>query len=145
LEGGSIRMIRWVGGALTGLILALCMGAAAPEVLVPRGTVVIGAITCFRIRVPDRGQRVQERMDHIQDLAAKFLGGETVHLTIRPVGMRQHIDVNGEFLVAVTPEDARATGHKSAATLAPIWRNALERAFLQSSARPVAPSGPAAK
>ena len=136
-------MRRLVCGTLTGLILALCAGAAAPETRSePHGTVVIGTIPCFRVRVPDEGQSVQERVDHIQDLAAKFLGGGTISLTIRPVGARQHIDVNGEFLVAVTPDDARATGHKSATTLAPIWRDALERAFLQSAAKPVTPTNP---
>jgi len=124
---------------LAGLALAVAVGAAW-AMAQPRGTVVIGQATCFRIRVPDKGETIQQRLDRIQDVAAKFLGGEPVHLTIRPVGKRQHIDVNGEFLVAVTPEDARATGYKTAAMLAPMWRNALERAFLQSNARPFAPS-----
>ena len=137
-------MRRLIGGALTCLVLALCAGAAAPESNPqPHGTVVIGTITCFRLRVSDRGQSVRERADHIQDMAAKFLGGEAIHFTIRTLGNRQHIDVNGEFLVAVTPNDARATGYKTAASLAPIWRNALESAFLQSNARPATPSGPA--
>ena len=136
-------MKRLVCASLTGLMLAVCAGVAAPQSLSePRGSVVIGSITCFRLRVPDRGQSVRERVDHIQDIAAKYLGGDAVHLTIRPVGNRQHIDVNGEFLVAVTPDDARATGHKSAATLAPLWRAALESAFLQSNARPIIPTGP---
>ena len=130
-----------VSGALTGLFLALCASAAAPA-SEPRGTVVIGSITCFRIRVPDRGQSVQQRVDFIQDQAPKFLGGDPVQVTIRSVGKRQHIDLNGEFVVAVTPEDARATGSKSPAALAPIWRSALERAFLLSSARPTPPTGP---
>jgi len=135
-------MKRLIGGVLTILVLALSAGVATSQNLSePRGTVVIGQATCFRLRVPDRGQSVQERVDHIQDIAAKYLGGDPVHLTIRTVGNRQHIDVNGEFLVAVTPDDARATGHKSTATLAPLWRDALERAFLQSNARPITPHG----
>jgi hypothetical protein len=109
--------------------------AASP----PTGSVIIGQVTCFRIRVPDRGESIQDRVNRIQDISAKFLGGDTVRITIRPLGSRRHIDVNDEFLIAVTPEDARATGHRTAATLAPVWRLALERAFRQSSARPVAP------
>lgn len=121
-----------------GLLLALCIGSAtwASE---PRGTVVIGQVTCFRLRVPDRGMSVQQRVDYIQDMAPKFLGGDPVEFSIRPVGDEQHIDANGQFIVAVTPADAHATGYKSAAALAPIWREALERAFAESSARPVPP------
>jgi hypothetical protein len=132
-------MRRLIGGALMGLFLALCAGAAAPETE-PRGTVVIGAITCFRLRVPDRGESVQQRVDFIQDMAPKFLGGDPVQVTIRPVGKRMHLDVNGAFIVAVTPDDARATGYKTAAALAPLWRDALERALVMSAARPVPPA-----
>ncbi len=133
------QMRQTVVRALAGLCLTVMVGAAGAATQ-PRGTVVIGEVTCFRIRVPDRGQTIQQRVDHIQDLAPKYLGGEHVTFTIRPVGDRRHIDLNGEFLVAVTPDDARATGHKSAETLAPVWRGALERAFLQSRARPAPPA-----
>ena len=51
-----------------------------------RGTVVIGQVTCFRIRVPDKGETIQQRLDRIQDVAAKFLGGDDVTFAIRPVG-----------------------------------------------------------
>jgi hypothetical protein len=133
-------MRGWIILALAGVLTALCVGAASPATE-PRGTVVIGQVTCFRIRVPDRGLTVQQRVDYIQDMAPKFLGGDPVQVTIRPVGEEQHIDVNGEFVVAVTPGDARATGYKNAAALAPIWRNALEHALLMSSARPEPPAG----
>jgi hypothetical protein len=116
------------------------LAGAAIAMAPPRGSVVIGQVTCFRIRVPDRGQTVQQRVDHIQDLAPKYLGGETITFTVRTLGERRHIDVNGEFLVAVTPGDARATGHKGPATLALVWRDSLERAFLQSRARPAPPA-----
>lgn len=133
-------MGRWISRACVGLFLVLCVGPAA-RAMEPRGTVVIGAISCFRFRVPDRGMNVQQRVDYIQDIAPKFLGGDPVEFSIRPVGEEQHIDVNGQFLVAVTPADARATGYKSAAALAPIWRDTLERAFVESSARPIPPTG----
>jgi len=106
----------------------------------PAGTVVVGNIICFRIRVPDRQQTIQQRVDHIQDVAAKHLGGEPLRFAVRPVGARRHIDVNGEFLVAVTPEDAAATGYKTAAALAPIWRDALARGFRRTRARPAPPA-----
>jgi hypothetical protein len=132
-------MQRMSSKLLSGLMLVLVAGAAIAMSPSP-GAVVIGQTTCFRIRVTDKGQSVQQRVDHIQDIAAKYLGGDAFKLTIRDVGDRRHIDVNGEFLVAVTPTDANATGHKSAATLAPLWRDALERAFLQSRARPAPPA-----
>ena len=126
---------RW----LIGLTLTLMAGAAIATGP-PRGTVVIGQTTCFRIRVIDKGQTVQQRVDHIQDILAKYLGGDAASFTVRNVGERRHIDLNGEFLVAVTPEDAKATGHKSAVTLAPVWRDAMERAFMLSRARPAPPA-----
>jgi hypothetical protein len=132
-------MQRIISRLLTGLMLTLVAGGAI-AMGPPRGTVVIGQATCFRIRVVDRGQTVQQRVDHIQDLAAKYLGGDTITFTIRNVGERRHIDLNGEFLVAVTPGDAKATGHKSPSTLAPLWRDSLERAFMQSRARPAPPA-----
>ena len=131
-------MRRWICQALAGVTLVLLAGAAPASE--PRGTVVIGEITCFRIRMPDRGESVQRRVDYIQDMVPKFLGGDPVQVTLRTVGESQHIDVNGEFVVAVTPEDARATGYKNAAALAPIWREALEQALLQSCARPLPPT-----
>jgi hypothetical protein len=106
----------------------------------PRGTVIIGQETCFRFRTPDKGQSIQQRVDHVQDIAAKYLGGDELNLTVRSVGERRHIDVNGEFLVAVTPEDARATGHPSADSLAGVWRSSLLKAFLMSRARPAPPA-----
>ncbi len=132
-------MRRRLLGVMPGLCLALLAGMAGAASQ-PRGMVVIGQATCFRIRLADRGQNVQQRVDHIQDVAAKFLGGDPVTFTIRAVGERRHIDVNDEFLVAVTAEDAHATGYKTAATLAPVWRSALEKAFLQSRARPAPPA-----
>lgn len=132
-------MQRRLSRLLTGLMLTIVAGGAL-AMGPPRGTVVIGQATCFRIRVTDKGQTVQQRVDHIQDVAAKHLGGDAVTFTVRSVGERRHIDLNGEFLVAVTPGDAKATGHKSAATLAPVWRDALERAFMLSRARPAPPA-----
>jgi hypothetical protein len=136
-------MRRLQSSVIAGLFLAT-FASAVFSATEPRGTVVIGQVACFRLRVPDRGQTVQQRIDHIQDVAAKYLGGDPVQFTIRTVGQRQHIDVNGEFLVAVTPDDAHATGFKTAAQLAPLWSETLQQAFLQSNARPNPPSSPSA-
>ena len=44
-------------------------------------------------------------------------------------GDRVHIYLNGDFVLAVTPADAQATGYKSAAQLAPVWVNAVKKGF----------------
>ena len=106
----------------------------------PPGSVIIGDVTCFRIRVSDGNTTVQQRVDHLQDVSAKYLGGGPLRFRTRPVGPRRHIDVNDEFLVAVTPADAAATGYKTAAALAPVWQRALERAFRLTRARPAPPA-----
>ena len=134
-----MRVSKLALRAFEGLGLLLMGGMAIARAL-PTGTVVIGEVECFRIRRADGNKSIQERVDFIHDVGAKYLGGESVAFTIRPVGERQHIDVNGEFIVAVTPDDAKATGYKKASELAPIWRSALERAFLQSRARPTPPA-----
>jgi hypothetical protein len=133
------RTYTGVVAVLAVLSLAFVPAGAQPS-SPPTGTVVVGNIICFRIRVPDRQQTIQQRVDHIQEMAAKHLGGGPLRFTIRSVGARRHIDVNGEFLAAVTPEDAAATGHRTAATLVPFWRDALARGFRQSRARPAPPA-----
>jgi len=106
-------------------------GVAAPE-----GMVILGNTTCFRIRVPDGSKTIQQRVDHIQDVVARYLGSSAARFTVRPIRDRRHIDLNGEFLLAVTPEDAKATGYKTAEALAKVWVPKLRMAFQESSARP---------
>ena len=60
------------------------------------------------------------------------VGGQTFKLTTKHYGERVHIYVNGDFLLAVTPADARAAGHRRAAQLAPIWGRELARGFANS-------------
>lgn len=95
----------------------------------------IGATPLFLIRVGDtlngREWTIQDRISHIQDVYAKYLGGQYGKFTWKKWGDRVHIYLNGEFVLAVTPADARATHHKSAETLAPIWIKGLEKAFDQ--------------
>jgi hypothetical protein len=127
------------------LLCLIALGLLGPVMALraegnPPGSVIIGDVTCFRLRAPDRDQSVQQRIDHLQDIAAKHLGGGPVHFQVRAVGPRRHIDVNGDFLVAVTPADAAATGYKTAAALAPVWQRALERAFRHTGARPTPPA-----
>jgi hypothetical protein len=134
-----LQPVRRILPYLIGLgLLGPAMALRAAEN--PPGSVIIGNVTCFRLRAPDGDQSVQQRINHLQDVAAKHLGGGPVHFQARSVGPRRHIDVNGDFLVAVTPADAAATGYKTAAALAPVWQRALERAFRHTRARPAPPA-----
>lgn len=93
----------------------------------------IGNTSLFLIRVGDtlngKEWTVQDRISHIQDVYAKYLGGQYGKLTWKKWGDRVHLYLNGDFVLAVTPADAQATHHKSAETLAPIWLKGLEKAF----------------
>jgi hypothetical protein len=132
---------------LPGLVgLGLLAAANAPRAAnSPAGIVTIGDVNCFRIRVPDGNTSAQQRVDHVQDVSAKYLGGGPLRFRTRAVGQRRHIDLNDEFLLAVTPADAGATGYKTAAALAPVWQRALERAFRLTRARPATSSDTAPK
>ncbi len=85
------------------------------------------------IRVGDtlngREMSVQDRINHVQDVFPKYLGGPNGRITWKKWGDRVHLYLNGDFVLAVTPADAQATGYKTADTLAPIWAQALQRAF----------------
>ena len=95
--------------------------------------VVIGSNRLFLIRSGDtlngKEWSAQDRINHIQDVYAKYLGGQVGKFTWKPIGDRVHIYLNGEFVLAVTPADAQATGYKSSGQLAPIWVKGLQKGF----------------
>jgi hypothetical protein len=105
----------------------------APEVL------IIGNEQILRIRAGDtlngREMSVHDRISHVYDLLPKYLGGRFGRFTARPWRDRVHIYLNDEFILAVTPADARATGYKSAAQLGPIWLSALQMSMGRSAAQ----------
>jgi hypothetical protein len=59
-----------------------------------------------------------------------------IRFSVRPIRDRRHIDLNGEFLLAVTPEDAKATGYKTAEALYKVWLAAIQKAVADATARP---------
>jgi hypothetical protein len=99
----------------------------------PEGTLVIGSTQVLKLRNGDtlngREWSVQDRINHIQDLLPKYLGGPYYKITSKRYGNRVHLYFNGDFVLAVTPADARATGYKTAARLAPVWADALAKGF----------------
>lgn len=103
-----------------------------------RMNVVLGHTDCFVIRAPDGTESIAMRVARIRDVFARHLGRTPGRFTIAPDGNRRLISLDGEFAAAVTPNDALATHHDSAATLAPVWRDQLERAWRENitSSRP---------
>ncbi|MCC2670828.1 MAG: hypothetical protein K0Q72_3299 [Armatimonadetes bacterium] len=95
----------------------------------------VGNTPLFLLRVGDtlNGQEltIADRINKVQDVFAKYLGGQSGKVTTKKWGDRVHLYLNGDFFMAVTPADAQATHHKSTATLAPIWAAAFEKAFDQ--------------
>jgi hypothetical protein len=72
---------------------------------------------------------IQDRINHVQDVFPKYLGGRAGKITWKKWGERVHLYLNGDFVLAVTPADAAATGYKTADQLAPIWAERLQRGF----------------
>lgn len=126
------RFARFVAAALAAGTLLLSSGAAvrAQEVSKP---VIIGATWLFPLRADDtlngKEWSIQDRIDHLHDVFAKHLGGQYAKFSAKKWGERVHLYLNDEFVLAVTPADAKAVGHKSAVTLAPIWMRKLAQGF----------------
>lgn len=124
-----------------GLLIAGTLGTAGLPAARPAYAqnsaklLTVGNTPLFLIRVGDtlNGQEwtISDRINHVQDVYAKYLGGQYSKFTAKKWGDRVHLYLNGEFLLAVTPADAQATHHKSAETLAPIWMASLEKGFEQ--------------
>lgn len=116
-------------GVIAGSIL-LGSAARAQEAGRP---LIIGATRLLVVRNDDtlngRPMSVDERIGHVQDVFAKYLGGKYAKITSKKWGDRVHLYLNNEFVLAVTPDDAQATGYKSAEQLAPVWADALRKGF----------------
>jgi hypothetical protein len=126
------RFARLAAAAVVAGTLLLSGGAAvqAQEGSKP---VIVGATWLFPLRTDDtlngKEWSIQDRIDHLQDVFAKHLGGQYAKFSAKKWGERVHLYLNDEFVLAVTPADAKAVGHKSATTLAPIWMKKLAEGF----------------
>jgi hypothetical protein len=121
------------------LLLGLWASVLIPAAAEPTN-VVLGNTDCFVIRAPDGDESITARVDRIRDVFLGHVGETPGRFTIRADGNRRLIYLDGDFLVAATPADALATHHESAATLAPVWREQLQRAWEEA----IRPNGPAA-
>lgn len=94
---------------------------------------IIGSTRLLMVRAGDtlngRPMTVGERIGHVHDVYAKHLGGKYARVTSKKWGDRVHLYLNNDFVLAVTPADAAATGYKSAEQLAPVWAAALRKGF----------------
>lgn len=117
--------------ALTGVVLAVGTPVRAQDE--EARPLIIGTNRVLMLRSGDtlngRQLSVQDRINHVQDVFPKYLGGPAGKITWKKWGDRVHLYLNGEFVLAVTPADAAATGYKTAEQLAPIWLEKLQRGF----------------
>jgi hypothetical protein len=127
-------LIRLALAVVTALSLAPALRAEDGKPL------VIGGVRLFLIRGGDtlngRDMSIDARIDHVQDVFAKHLGGKYAKFTWKKFGERVHIYLNNDFVLACTPADAKATAHKTAEKLAPIWLEGLKKAFNETHVGP---------
>jgi hypothetical protein len=96
--------------------------------------VMIGATRCFAIRQPDGKLTPQQRADGIQDTFIKHLGGSKGVFTTKPAGKKVNIYLNGDFVIAATPQDVTPGKPKTAAKVAAEWKASLLKAFNETKA-----------
>lgn len=127
----SLRRL-WLG------LTALCLAAAAAGAQTGPVPLVFADRQVLLLRVPDtlngRIWTVPQRIDHALDIVAKYLGSDRAALTTRSIRSRVHFYLNGEFVLAATPSDAKAAGYKDTAKLATAWKKALESAIAEGRA-----------
>lgn len=102
--------------------------------------VVIGATVCFVVHQPQGEMSALDRVERIHYVFAKYLGAEQATFTTQPIGKDGSAGVaiylNGEHVITVTPADAALTRSKSCPAVAGYWKEALEKAFAETHARP---------
>ena len=101
-----------------GALVAIAVGVAAPVAAQQSPQpLAIGNEIALYLRTGDRlngkDWTINDRISHVHDITARYLGGRGHRLTTRRWGDRVHIYVNGEFVLAATPADARAGGYLS--------------------------------
>jgi hypothetical protein len=118
---------------LAGMVLGvgLCCGVARAEAPV---IVWIGSTRCFAIRQPDGKLTPQQRADGIQDIFIKYLGGSKGVFTTKPAGKKVNIYLNGDYVIAATPQDLTGGKWKTPAKLAAEWKASLLKAFNETKA-----------
>ena len=126
------RSVRgmWVAGALAVGIT----GSAFAQLYTKPYKVYCGSTTCLVVPVSTSGKTPQQRAEVAMEVLNKNLGGKTGKFVTRPKGKNTDILLNGELMLTVTPEDAKAAKAKSVAALANTWKVSLSRAFEDTKA-----------
>jgi len=137
-------MQRFARLAMAALVAAAVLGGARPSLAQDEAKpLIIGATRLFTIRQGDtlngRQMSVQDRINHVQDVFAKHLGGPHSKVTWKAWGDRVHLYLNNEFVLAVTPADARGTAYKTAKQLAPVWVKGLQHGYAEGHVHAVRP------
>ena len=136
--------LGWRRAAAWGVGLLLLGGTAGQAAQAPGSdnqvTVTIGGARCFIVRCPDGELTPAERVEQIHVVFARHLGSSKGEFALQksPVKGSARIDIllNGDRVISVTTNDARATRFQKPDEVAPIWKSALERAFQETHARP---------
>ena len=125
---------------MAGLLVGIALGPAAAQApgSDEQVTVTIGVVRCFVIRRPEGAMTAADRAERVHFVFAKYLGSGRAEFTLEkgpgnPAG-RARLFMNGDPLINVTTNDARATGYQQAEELAAVWKKSLERAFDQTTA-----------
>jgi len=131
-------MSRRINAVLAGLALAAVSTAPlAAQDEKPKPLVVAGKqVLILRVGDTLNGQNltIEGRISSADNVLAKHLGSKAGKFTSKNVGARVHIYLNGDFLIAATPADAKATGFKDAKALAETWLKKLKPAFKEAAA-----------
>lgn len=129
------RFGRVCGTMLLAAVAVIGPSGAQPAPENPK--VLIGTTFCFQVRCADGSQSQQDRADQVQEVFARHLGGRgvfTLHKSGKSPASRVQIRLNGDPVITVTIQDAKATRFLNAEDLAPLWKQALEKAFNETSA-----------
>jgi len=111
-------------------VAAALLGTPAGAELTP---IVIGGKVRINLRQGDtlngKTITVEERRQTVDEIFAKHLGGKKGKITTKKVGERVHIYLNGDYVIAATPADAKAGGYKKVDQLAAAWTKSLQNGF----------------
>lgn len=133
------RFARFAAAALAAGSLLSAGGLRAAE---PAGqSLTIGQTRLLTIRNGDtlagRSWTVADRINHVHDVYAKYLGLGVGKITWKKYGNRTHLYLNGDYILAVTPADAKVNGYKTTEQLAVVWAKLLKKGFADTHAIPL--------
>lgn len=138
-HASRLRLFRPFALAALALTAVGSAGAVQAASSDPQVTVTIGSTRCFVVRRPDGPSTAQDRVIWVHEVFARHLGSPNAQFTLRKLSAKAtagvEILLNGDPVIHVTSNDARATGYTKAEEVAVLWKKTLERAFNDTHAR----------